>query len=469
MLFNSFEFLIFFIPVYVLYVILKHKWQNRLLIVASCLFYAVWSWQFLFLMFASISTDFWCSHSIERSNDPRKRRFFLGISICTNLAILGFFKYYNFFAANAGHLLQAFGHPLSLTLNIILPLGISFYTFEAISYVVDVYRRQVKPAKSYWDYVLFVIYFPHLIAGPIMRAKDFIPQVMSPRPWRADQFYEGCYLFFWGLFEKVFVADNLAKIVNPVFVPASSYNGAEVLVALYAFAFQIFCDFDGYSNMARGLGKCMGFEISINFKLPYFATNPREFWQRWHITLSSWLRDYVYIPLGGNRKGELRLYGSLVLTMLLGGFWHGASWTFVMWGAYHGVLLIAFRFLIIRQWFEKTRVHVPWVIKAVFMFHLVVLGWLFFRAASFHQIIQMTQALFFNFSLATGKGTFLFFKFLDIVFPLLVIQVGQYLTQDLLFLYHRHWALKAVIYAFLAYLMLAWGVMRPQEFFYFQF
>ena len=293
MLFNSLLFLVFFAIVYLAYLLCSHKWQNRLLIAASCLFYASWNWKFLFLMLFSITTDYFCSKYIYLSQDKLRRKILLLISVTVNLSILFFFKYCHFFLDNVESLLNTFlPNPIHFTFKIILPLGISFYTFEAISYTLDVYRGTTKPAQKYWDYLLFVIYFPHLIAGPIMRAKNFIPQVASPRMLKLEYFYEGCFLIFWGLFEKIFIADNLAKIVNPVFASPAPYDGGSVLLAVYAFAFQIFCDFDGYSNMARGLGKCMGFEIAINFRLPYFAANPMEFWKRWHITLSTWLRDY---------------------------------------------------------------------------------------------------------------------------------------------------------------------------------
>ncbi len=303
MLFNSLEFFVFFAIVYGLYLVLPHRWQNWLLIIASCIFYSAWNWKFLALLFLSVSTDFWCSHRIYASQDAKRRIFFLWLSIGVNLSILGFFKYFNFFLGSLKAFIFWFCpscHPgFDLALNIILPVGISFYTFEAISYTVDVYKGVIPPAKRYWDYALFILFFPHLIAGPIMRAKDLLSQIITPRQWSLDRFYEGCHLVFWGLFEKIFIADNCATLVNPIFSSPGPYNGGTILIALYAFAIQIFCDFDGYSNMARGLGKCMGFELTINFKFPYLSTNPREFWQRWHISLSSWLRDYVYIPLGG--------------------------------------------------------------------------------------------------------------------------------------------------------------------------
>ncbi|MFH0754399.1 MAG: MBOAT family O-acyltransferase [Candidatus Omnitrophota bacterium] len=474
MLFNSVDFLLFFLVVYSLYLVLRHRWQNWFLIVASCAFYAAWNWKFLLLMFVSISTDFFCSNYIARTDDPLKKRFWLWLSIGVNLAILGFFKYFNFFAGQVQGVLQAFHFlpdSFSMALNIVLPVGVSFYTFEAISYVVDVYRGQIRPAQRYWDYVLFVIYFPHLIAGPIMRAKDFLPQIVAPRVFRWEQFYEGCHLFFWGLFEKVFIADNLAKIVNPVFAAQGPYHGDAVLIALYAFAFQIFCDFDGYSNMARGLGKCMGFEISINFRIPYFSKDPHEFWQRWHISLSSWFRDYVYIPLGGNRCSVMKMSGNLLVTMLLCGFWHGASWMFLFWGGYHAVILIGHHLIALwRGGADKApdKEGDRWrLLKVFFFFHLVVIGWLLFRAPSVEQAWGMFCAIFTNFHGADFIQ--MMPRLLGFIVVLLGVQWGQWKSGDLLFMARVSPFFRIAFYALLTYLMVGFGVMNSEEFIYFQF
>lgn len=469
MLFNSLHFFFFLSLVYPLYLVLNHRWQNRFLVVASCVFYATWNWKFLFLLFLSVSVDFFCSHAIVRTQDQFKRKIFLLISLITNLSILGFFKYFNFFVDNLLDLLKLCGivsPAVSWTLHIILPLGISFYTFEAISYIVDVYKGRVKPAVNYWDYILFVIYFPHLIAGPIMRAKDFLPQIEKPRSITADQFFQGCHLFFWGLFEKVFVADNLAKLVNPVFAESNYYSGSEILLALYAFSFQIFCDFDGYSNMARGLGKMMGFEITINFKFPYFSTNPREFWQRWHISLSTWLRDYLYIPLGGDQVGRMRTYLNLLITFLLGGLWHGASWTFVCWGLYWAIILIGYRMIIRDKENSSKAFPIPNFLKIIFFFHLTALSWLFFRSQSLGQVKEMVTSVFFNFG-AVDIGSYLQLSFYLAI--LLFIQVGQYRTNDVMYFYKMSWGKKIFLYALMTYLALSWGVLAPQEFLYFQF
>jgi len=341
MLFNTIEFAVFITIVFSLYFIFNHKWQNRMLLVASYVFYGAWDWRFLSLIWVSTILDYFCGSRIESSQSSRRRKQLLFLSVLGNLSILAFFKYFNFFAGSFSELLTMFGlsvHPRYL--NIILPIGISFYTFQTMSYSIDIYRGQLKATHRFFDFALFVAFFPQLVAGPIERAKHLLPQILSPRKITAEKIHEGCYLIFWGLFLKIFISDNLAQIVDPVFVEGQAFSGAAVLIATYAFAFQIFCDFAGYSNIARGLGKCMGFDIMLNFNLPYFATNPSEFWQRWHISLSSWLRDYLYIPLGGNRKGGLLTVRNLMLTMLLGGLWHGAAWTFIIWGAYHGLLLM---------------------------------------------------------------------------------------------------------------------------------
>ncbi len=281
MLFNSFEFFIFFIVVYLLYLRLKLKAQNIFLLLASYLFYAAWDWRFLSLLWISTLVDFFCGRVIAVTAEHKKRREVLFFSIFMNLSILGFFKYFNFFIGSFYALIRQFGfspHPLAL--NIILPVGISFYTFQTMSYTIDVYYGKIKPAKSLLNFALFVAFFPQLVAGPIERAKNLLPQIESARTVTLEKFYEGCFLIFWGLFLKVFVADNLSRLVDPVFSGSPPYDGAVVLGALYAFAFQIFCDFSGYSNIARGLAKCMGFEIMVNFNLPYFATNPSDFWKR---------------------------------------------------------------------------------------------------------------------------------------------------------------------------------------------
>ena len=317
MLFNSLEFLVFFALVYGLYRVLGHRGQNRMLLLASYVFYGAWDWRFLSLILISTLVDYQAGLKIASSDQRGQKRFWLFCSVATNLSLLGFFKYFNFFAENLAGLFGLFGIQLDpVTLRIVLPVGISFYTFQTMSYTIDIYRGKLAPTRSLPDFALFVAFFPQLVAGPVERARNLLPQILAPRTVTREGFFQGCFLIGWGLFEKVFIADNLARIVDPVFATDGSWGGATILLACYAFAFQIFCDFDGYSNIARGIGKCLGFEIMINFNLPYFAVNPSDFWKRWHISLSSWLRDYLDIPRGGIRSGTWMTYRNLALTML---------------------------------------------------------------------------------------------------------------------------------------------------------
>jgi len=476
MLFNSLQFAGFFIIFYFLYFRLKHKLQNIMLLLASCIFYAAWDWRFLLLIFTTIITDYFCGTKIYSSAAEKARKRYLLLSIFINLSILGFFKYYNFFTHNLEILLSHFGIVIhSRLIHIILPVGISFYIFKSLSYTIDVYRKEMQPAKNFLDYALFVLYFPQLLAGPVSRAKDLLPQISKERNLSLHKFYEGCYLIFWGIFLKVFVADNLAMIADPVFSSAAPYNGAAVLISIYAFAFQIYCDFAGYSHIANGLSRCMGFEAVLNFNLPYFSTNPKEFWHRWHISLSTWLRDYLYIPLGGNRKGALPTYRNLLLTMFLGGLWHGAAWTFILWGVYHGILLIIHRML--RPLFARisfvqnsTAGKIWFWLKIIFFFHLVCLGWLIFKAGSLMQVQQMLKAVICNFRFAwpdTLQITAL--KLLFFIGPLLIIQLIQYRKSDLLFILKVPPLSRAIFYYVCFYLLVLFGVNGGKEFIYFQF
>jgi D-alanyl-lipoteichoic acid acyltransferase DltB (MBOAT superfamily) len=439
-------------------------------------FYGAWNWKFLFLIFISTIIDYFCGIKINKSNNRKTKKLFLFFSVLGNLSILGIFKYFNFFASNLQDLLSNFGITIQPHfLNIILPVGISFYTFQTLSYTIDIYRNNLKPTKKFFDFALFVAFFPQLVAGPIERAKHLLPQILYPRQVTLDKFYEGSYLIFWGLFQKVFIADNLARIVDPVFASGFPYNGVRVLIATYAFAFQIFCDFAGYSNIARGLGKCMGFDIMINFKLPYFAANPKQFWQRWHISLSSWLRDYLYIPLGGNRRGKLITYRNLIITMLLGGFWHGASWTFILWGAYHGLLLIIYKisYPLLKKLPSPKTVFIRKIflsIKVIFFFHLICLGWLIFRVQSISHLSEMLRGMFLNFKFIRGIG--LKWTSLEILFfigILGIVQLIQYWRNDLMVVFRSNAFVRMIFYYLCFFLILLYGVKNGTEFIYFQF
>ncbi len=417
------------------------------------------------------------------STDAAQRKRYLIISITANMAILGFFKYFGFFSESLQHLLGTFGYnPGWTTLNIVLPVGISFYTFQSMSYTIDIYNNKLKPSDKFSDFALFVAFFPQLVAGPIERARHLLPQIYRPRTIKLDQFYEGSYLIFWGMFQKVFVADNLAKISDTIFALGGPYDRVEVLIGAYAFSFQIFCDFAGYSNIARGLCKVMGFDIMVNFNLPYFAQNPSDFWRRWHISLSTWLRDYLYIPLGGNRGGQLKTLRNLMLTMLLGGLWHGAAWTFVLWGGYHGLLLIVYR---VAEYLRERWSWTAWsssrlwtVCKIVFFYHLVCYGWILFRAQSFEQITAMTGGLVFspgNFGSASEAARYVAIlagminKMVLYITPLLFIQLLQYRRNDPLVVFRWPWVVRGLFYYVYVVLIILYGETNAQDFIYFQF
>lgn len=477
MLFNSWQFIAFFIVVYALYRVLDHRWQNRMLLAASYFFYGCWSWRFLSLLWISTVVDYFCGLKIGCCSDSRKKKMYLAISVVLNLCFLGFFKYFNFFIGNFESLLHHFGLNAGFPLlHIILPVGISFYTFQEISYVVDVYRGDLKPVRSLPDYALFVVYFPHLVAGPIQRPTTLIPQVTSKRTISHEQIREGLFLVAWGMFKKVIIADGLAPIANMVFADPGQVSGWQVLLGVYAFAFQIYCDFSGYTDIARGVSKLMGFELMVNFNLPYFASSPREFWRRWHISLSTWIRDYLYISLGGNRKGELRTYLNLMVTMTLAGLWHGAAWTFVIWGAYHGLLLAGQRF--IEPFWQKAFSFKSRFIKGMLelsgilvTFHLVCLGWLLFRARSLDQVVNMVKSLFSDWAL--DWKTFYYFKELSLfVWLLLLFQLFQFFKKDLRWLLFASPRTKITFAAFAAavvFVIYAIGMPSSQEFIYFQF
>ncbi len=432
------------------------------------------------LIWISTFVDYFCGIRISETPDKRGKKRYLALSIFVNLALLGVFKYYNFFLEN----FLAFGRVLNIPLHgpalkIILPVGISFYTFQTMSYTIDIYYERIKPTRDKLNFALFVAFFPQLVAGPIERARHLLPQIEKPRTVSRTLFYEGCYLIFWGLFQKVFVADNLARIVDPVFARTQYTHGFEILIGLYAFAFQIFCDFAGYSNIARGLCKCMGFEIMVNFNLPYFARNPSDFWQRWHISLSTWIRDYLYIPLGGNRKGVLKTLRNLMVTMILGGLWHGAAWTFVFWGVYHGTILVVYHLkesLLDPVIAKKDRAGRSWRSRAAvffetaFFFHVVCIGWLIFRAQSVQQVVLMGKALFTNWQWHDVPASWpLFVQMLSYSAVLLGIQMYQYMKHDLMAVYKLPWPVKSVCYYVLLMLLIIFGVSDAQDFIYFQF
>lgn len=335
----------------------------------------------------------------EGLSDAYQKKVFLVASILVNLGILGIFKYFNFFVDSARTVLAGFGvTDVSLTtLNVLLPVGISFYTFQTMSYSIDIYRGKLKSCDGYLNFALYVAYFPQLVAGPIERATHLLPKILTPRKRDLQQTIDGVKLIGYGLFKKVVIADGLAGAVDAVYGTTGAVSSTDILIATLFFAIQIYCDFSGYTDIARGISKMLGIELMLNFRLPYFSRSPSEFWQRWHISLSSWLRDYLYIPLGGNRGGSLATYKNLMTTMLLGGLWHGAAWNFVLWGGYHGFILCAYRVVPekFHLWWSQNRfrAYVGFWLSMAFFFMLTLYGWLLFRSVSFDQVATFTSAL----------------------------------------------------------------------------
>ena len=401
MVFNSLQYLVFFPLVFAVYWQLKRRGQNVLLLLASWFFYAMWDWRFLGLMLLTTGVDFGVGRYLAMTEDEKKRKLAFGLSLGLNLTVLGFFKYFNFFVGSAADLLQTFGLDASEpTLRVLLPVGISFYTFHGISYTFDVFRRDIEPADDLLDFAVFVAFFPQLVAGPIGRAHLQLPQFEHERPpLRWEQARSGLCLILLGLFKKVAIADALAPFVDRTFTEPGRASWISLLGGAYAFALQIYGDFAGYSDVARGSSRLLGIELPLNFEQPYLSRNITAFWRTWHISLSNWLRDYLYIPLGGNRGSRAKTYRNLMLTMVLGGLWHGAAWTFVAWGTLNGLYLCAHR------WFTERpggagdahngigRFTWSDVLPAIGTFQLVVFAWIFFRSASFAEAFDVITGI----------------------------------------------------------------------------
>ncbi|MBF2046190.1 MAG: MBOAT family protein [Elainella sp. C42_A2020_010] len=551
MVFNSIEFLVFLIIVYTAYRLLPFRGQNRMLLVASYIFYGWWDARFLFLILLTSTLDF-CSAlmigqgqmstrqrvvsttallaaallfvtvqwqavqfsltpfqlAIDWSNllpsawtgwlvwlgtlaavllanglypylvalpENRRSNLCLATSITINLGILAVFKYFNFFVDSAEAALSSVGWQADFfSLGVLLPVGISFYTFQSMSYTIDVYRREIPPVQRLSDFALSIGFFPQLVAGPIVRAADLLPQISKPRQIKFDQTIRGLYLILLGLFKKVAIADGIAGSVNAVYGTTGAVSWLDVVAATLLFTFQIYCDFSGYSDIARGVAKLFGIELMLNFNLPYFSKTPSEFWRRWHISLSTWLRDYLYIPLGGNRKGNT--YRNLMTTMVLGGLWHGAAWNYVLWGFYQGTLLCIYRALGIRESKQSTQRNsfnlkqfLPAATATVLFFGLVCYGWLLFRATSFEQIVRFTQILFTdfgNFSLSMPRPTL---SGMIGLLVLIVYECLEYSAGNAHFYYRIPSLFRGAFYAVLTTLILMGASNAASQFIYFQF
>jgi len=390
-LFNSTGFLLFFVVVSSVHALLRSRPGARkgLLLGASYFFYGAWNPPFVGLLLFSTGLDFAAARAIAGSERPQARRAWLAASAVGNLGVLAFFKYGDFLAESLWGLVpEGVPYPDFLA-RIVLPVGISFYTFQSLGYTIDVYRGRRDPARHLADFALYVAFFPQLVAGPIVRATELLPQIESPRFPTGGDLHAGLHQAARGFAKKVLVADGLAVYVDAVYAAPAAYGALDHWLALYAFAFQIYCDFSGYSDIAIGCARMLGYEVPPNFRLPYLACGPADFWRRWHISLSTWLRDYLYIPLGGSRGSAGGTYANLAVTMLLGGLWHGAAWGFVLWGAYHGAWLALHRALCRdRGWLRMPR-----ALSRVLTFHGVCLGWVFFRAETWERSQMVLRGL----------------------------------------------------------------------------
>ena len=402
MLFNSLQFVVFFPIVIILYFIIPHNKRWILLLIASYYFYMCWKVDYIILIMISTLIDYVCSNKMSKINEKPKRKKWLLISIFSNLGILFGFKYFNFFSQNIQTLFDNYNIFFEMPFfNVLLPVGISFYTFQTLSYTIDVYNNKTTAQKHLGVFAVYVSFFPQLVAGPIERSNHLLPQFFKKHDFNYLRVKAGFQKMLWGFFKKIVIADNLAILVDGVYNNIDNYSGLTLIVATIFFTFQIYCDFSGYSDIAIGTAKVMGFELRENFKRPYFSKSIREFWQRWHITLSTWFRDYVYIPLGGNRTVKWKWYYNLIITFLVSGLWHGANWTFVIWGALHGSFLI-FAIIFaqpkekINQFIKNRNISLNKLFDVSITFILVAFAWIFFRSNNINDAIYVISNLNFN-------------------------------------------------------------------------
>lgn len=441
MLFNSLIFFIFLPVVYFLYWFFfsnKSKYQNALLLVASYFFYGWWDWRFLFLILASTIVDYCIGLQIFKSDkEERKRKIWLWSSVVFNVGMLGFFKYYNFFVESWVDAAAMLGYTIksTWTLNIILPVGISFYTFQTMSYSFDIYYKKLEPTRSFLSFATFVSFFPQLVAGPIERASNLLSQITDRRSFKYDQCVAGLKLVLWGLFKKIVIADSIAPIVDDIFANYSTYPGATLVLGVVLFSFQVYGDFSGYSDIAIGTAKLFGIELMSNFKFPVFSRNVAEYWQRWHISLSTWFRHYIYIPLGGSRVSKLKSVRNIVIIFLISGFWHGANWTFIAWGSIHAILFIpVFLMGRNRMYMNNVVAQNSWLpsikelLQVSLTFILVTFSRIFFRSDSISTAFSYTKRIFTNFS-GTSYAHPMGYRMIDYYILIIAFVVYEYLIR----------------------------------------
>lgn len=490
MLFNSLDFAIFFPVVFVLYWLVAKQLtlRNSLILVASYTFYGWWDWRFLLLIAISTIVDFIVGQKIQHTENKTRRKYLLFISLAVNLGFLFYFKYTNFFIETFVDSFKLFGNKLEAsTLDIILPVGISFYTFQTLSYTIDVYRKQIKPTNNLLAFSAFVSFFPQLVAGPIERAKHLLPQFFTTYKFNYKLVKSGLLLMAFGLFKKMVIADRAAIYVNQVYNNVDDYAGVGYIYATVLFAFQIYCDFSGYSDIAIGLGRTMGFDLMKNFDRPYISKSLTEFWRRWHISLSTWFRDYLYIPLGGSKKGEIRTYTNIFIVFVLSGLWHGAAMTFIIWGAIHGLILMIEKgtFKIRKQIFTKLGLLKPSFTNHLFfsllIFIIVCITWVFFRANSLKDSLEILNGMYNNFNLDDifQKQTYLVgFKpneFKIVMFSIFFLFLLEYLhlkKNMVKLLNNQSFVFRWLVYLSIVMVIIIFGVYGDrniQEFIYFQF
>ncbi|WP_136481122.1 MBOAT family O-acyltransferase [Cognatitamlana onchidii] len=476
MLFNSFEFLVFLPTVFLLYWFVfnkKLKVQNLLLLFASYTFYGWWDWRFLSLIVFSSILDYSCGLRIEKNVEKSKRRLWLILSMAVNLGFLGVFKYFNFFSNSLSEAFAKFGYQLdALTLDIILPVGISFYTFQTMSYTIDIYRDKLKATKDPIAFFAYVSFFPQLVAGPIERATNLLPQFYKKRTFSYEKAADGLRQILWGLFKKIVVADNCAIIVNQVFENYTEVNSSALVVGTIFFAFQIYGDFSGYSDIAIGTARLFGFNLMQNFAFPYFSRDIAEFWRRWHISLSTWFRDYLYIPLGGSRGGTWMKVRNTFIIFIVSGFWHGANWTFIIWGALNALYFLPL--LLLKKNRQYTNgvaegrlfVNVKEIFQIAFTFAITLLAWVFFRAETVSKAIGYIKAIFSSSLL--GHPRIDLKPFIFIVILVFVEWLQREEKHGLALSNLKYTAIRWSLYAILFCIILIFGA-QSQSFIYFQF
>lgn len=473
MLFNSFEFLLFFPLVCIVYYIIPIKLRWAFLLLSSYYFYMNWQPIYAVLIFTSTLVTYLCALKIDATQIKRRKKTYLTLSLFINLSILFLFKYYNFFNSSIFGLLNDLGIRMSLpNFDLLLPVGISFYTFQAVGYTIDVYRGDIKSEKHFGIYALFVSFFPQLVAGPIERAVNLLPQFKETKIFNYEQASDGIRLMIWGFFMKIVVADRLAIYVNSVYGVPEYHSSITLLIGTVFFAFQIYCDFAGYSNIAIGCAKILGFDLMTNFKRPYFAQSCAEFWSRWHISLSTWFKDYLYIPLGGNRVGAVKNYRNLLITFLVSGLWHGANWTYVIWGGLNGFYQIIFKILDVSP--KSRKIGVPfkfnYLVNLTITFVLISFSWIFFRANSLYDAITIIERIItVSGSLFIGDKSSFAYSIFAISLLLIKDAVDEFYPDKKMFFTSEYRSVRYLSYTFIISTILLLGVFDGGQFIYFQF